>query len=304
MSSRLPLAGRVALVSGAGRGLGRAYAHALAARGARVAVNNRSGAAADDVVAAIRATGGEAIACVGDLERPGAAEQAVATTLDGFGRLDVVVANAGGIDGPAASFAATTAAERDTVLGRNLTTAWDLTAAAWPHLTAAGYGRVLLCGSPIAFAGAPGFAHYAAAKAALVGLGRTLAVEGASHGVTVNVLHPLADTQPGEPEGDHRRWYADTFRVEHVAAAVSWLVDERCAATGQIVTVGGPRVARVEIAESAGYVGDPAAFSAETVGAHFDDVLREAPSLRFAAITERLAHGADVHGPIPAGAGS
>ncbi len=297
MNSRLPLEGRVALVTGAGRGLGRAYARTLAARGARVAVNNRSGAAAESVVAEIRAAGGEALACVGDLEQPDAAERVVAATLDGFGRIDVVINNAGGIDGPAEGFAATTADARDTVMRQNFTTAWDLTAAAWPHLTAAGYGRVVLCASPIAFAGAPGFAHYAAAKAALVGLGRTLAVEGADHGVTVNLLNPLANTQPGEPEGDYRRWYAETFRVEHVAEAVAWLADERCTATGEVFDVGGPRIARTAIAGTAGYVAASGELTADAVAERFADVLDEAPTLRFPALSDVLAHGAVVHGP-------
>lgn len=305
MNSQRPLDGRVALVTGAGRGLGRAYALALAARGALVAVNNRTGASAERVVAEIAARGGRAVACVGDLEAPGTAERIVAATIEAFGRLDVVVNNAGGIEGPAPGFAETGPAARDAVLRQNFTTAWDVTAAAWPHLTAAGYGRVVLCASPIALSGAPGFAHYAAAKAALIGLGRTLAVEGADHGVTVNVLSPVANTQTAEPEGDFRRWYAATFRTDHVAAALSWLVDERCTVSGEILAVGGPRITRISTVEGVGYVDDGTDFSAESVGDRFDEVLAEPPTLRFPALTDVMAHWQTSHGsPAASGAAS
>ncbi|MBF6619038.1 MAG: SDR family NAD(P)-dependent oxidoreductase [Patulibacter sp.] len=300
MSSRRSLEGRVALVTGAGRGLGRAYARALAARGALVAVNNRSGEPAERVVAEILASGGQAIACVGDLEAPGAAERAVAATVEAYGRIDVLVNNAGGIEGPADGFAGTDASARDAVLRQNFATAWDVTAAAWPHLTAAGYGRVVLCASPIALSGSPGFAHYAAAKAALIGLGRTLAVEGADHGVTVNVLSPVANTQEAEPTDDFRRWYAETFRTDHVAEALAWLVDERCTVTGEILAVGGPRIARIATVEGEGYVDGGSGFSAESVGAHFDAVLDQAPTLRFPALTDVMAHWQTTHGsPTP-----
>ena len=302
MSSRQPLDGRVALVTGAGRGLGRAYARTLAAHGALVAVNNRSGDAAEAVAAEIRAAGGRAVACVGDLEADGAPERAVAATLEAYGRIDVVVNNAGGIEGPADGFAATGAAARDAVMRQNFSTAWDVTAAAWPHLTAAGYGRVVLCASPIALSGSPGFGHYAAAKAALIGLGRTLAVEGADHGVTVNVLSPVANTQAAEPDNDFRRWYAETFRTDHVAEALAWLVDERCTVSGEIFSVGGPRIARIATVEAEGYVDDGARFSSESVRSRFPEVLEQDPTLRFPALTDVMAHWSTAHGSPTASA--
>lgn len=293
-----PLRGRVALVTGAGRGLGRAYALLLAARGARVAVNNRSAAAGDDVVAQIRAEGGEAVPCPGDLAAAGQAERVVAETIGAFGRLDVLVANAGGVEAPARPFAQTPAADRDGVMRHNFATAWDVTAAAWDHLVAGGQGRIVLCGSPLALYGAPGFAHYAAAKAALIGLAQTLAVEGAAQGVTANVLLPTADTRTEDDGSDFQRWFARHIRVDHVAAVVAWLADERCRATGEVLAVAGPRIARVPLAQTRGYVGDIDAFTPETVAAHWDDVQDDGQPVRFASLAELMAHWHTLYGPV------
>jgi NAD(P)-dependent dehydrogenase (short-subunit alcohol dehydrogenase family) len=297
MSEGGALDGRVALVTGAGRGLGRAYALALAARGARVAVNNRSAGAADDVVEEIRAAGGEAVACPGDLEDPEAPAAVVAAAVGAFGRLDVLVNNAGGAEVPLRPFGEDATAERDAMMRQNFTTAWDATAAAWPHLAAAGSGRVVLCGSPLALYGAPGYAPYAAAKGALIGLARTLAVEGAEHGVATNVLLPVANTRTSPPANDFDRWFAANLRVEPVAAAVAWLADERCTANGEVLSVAGPRIARIARTQTRGYLDDPAAFTTDSVGAHWDVVLDPSDPLEFGSLGEVIAYWSEVFGP-------
>jgi NAD(P)-dependent dehydrogenase (short-subunit alcohol dehydrogenase family) len=295
-SDNLSLDGRVALVTGGGRGLGRAFAYTLAALGAQVAVNNRSTDRATAVVEELSRRGGRAVACPGDLESPGVAQGVVDAAIEAFGRLDILVNNAGGFELPQTSFAGTDPQQRDAIMRQNFTTAWDVTAAAWPHLVSAGYGRIVLFGSPIAIYGAPGFAHYAAAKGAVIGLARTLALEGAAHGITVNVINPLANTRMTPGEDDWSRWYESSFTVDHVAAVLAWLVDERFTATGQIFSVGGSRVARVYISETSGYVDEAPLTSAAAVAEHFDAVVDDGRPVEFSSLGEFLGYMGELYG--------
>ncbi len=244
------LDGRTVLVTGAGRGLGRAYAASLASHGARVAVNSRSAESTHAVVDEITNAGGIAYACPGDLVEEGVATDVVAAAFARFGGLDALIHNAGGDEGQPAPFTALGRAERSLAVQKNLDTAWEVTAAAWPHLAVSGTGRVVLTSSALAFYGVPGFAHYAAAKGAVVGLARTMAVEGKDAGVAVNVLKPLARTAE---RGVVDRWPGSPFSTDHVAAVVAWMASEACTLTGQIISAGGDRVASMAITESDGY---------------------------------------------------
>jgi NAD(P)-dependent dehydrogenase (short-subunit alcohol dehydrogenase family) len=296
MSDEKPLEGRVALITGAGRGLGRAYAQVLAAHGAEVAVNNRSPESAHSAVAEIVAAGGNAVACAGDLESPGVPAQVVAETISAFGRLDIVVNNAGGAEADNEPFAATTTQAREAVMRQNFATAWDVSQAAWPHLVANGYGRIVLTASPIAVYGAPGFSHYAAAKGAIIGLSQTMSAEGAEHGITVNVLNPLAATSAsGMPDNDFSRWYSATFGVDHVAAALAWLVDERCTVTGKIFSLGGRRVAEVAISESAGFLAPGPLADSAGLGDNFDAVFNGGEGQQFGALGEFMGFVSGLH---------
>jgi NAD(P)-dependent dehydrogenase (short-subunit alcohol dehydrogenase family) len=265
-----PLEGRAALVTGAGRGLGRAYAVALARHGASVAVNSRSQEAVAEVVGEITQQGGRAIGCAGDLEGKGVPEDIVDAAVRAFGHLDILVNNAGGDAAQRGSFTELTRADRDAMMRNNFDTAWDLTAAAWAHLAASGSGRIVLTSSALAFYAQPGFAHYAAAKGAVVGLARTLAAEGREHGLTVNVLNPLANTRerPG-----FTRWPASRFAAEHVAEALAWMTSERCTMTGQIISAGGTRMAIVSITENTGYVGATEFEHPDDVDGAVEDIL-------------------------------
>jgi NAD(P)-dependent dehydrogenase (short-subunit alcohol dehydrogenase family) len=290
------LEGRVVLVTGAGRGLGRAYAYALADRGARVAVNNRSAELGAEVVEEIARRGGEAVAVPADLEAAGAAQEIVDATIEAFGKLDILINNAGGSEVPAAPFAEITPADRDASLRNNFTTAWDVTAAAWPKLLDQGYGRVILTASPMSLYGLTGFAPYSAAKSALIGLCRVLAVEGAERGVTVNVLNPLANTRREPGEGAWAEWFESSFLPDHVAAGVAYLVDERNTATGEIFTIGGARIARVSIIESRGLVQEVDTFAPEAVEDRFDTVLDGGQPVQFRTIPEMLGYYGQLYG--------
>lgn len=197
--------GRVAIVTGAGGGLGRQHALALAARGARVVVNDLGGArdgsggsltAAEAVVAEIRAAGGEAMANGASVTDWDAVQAMVQHTVDTWGRIDIVVNNAGILRDK--SFAKMDLADFRLVLDVHLMGAVHCTKAAWAHMQAQNYGRILLTTSSTGLYGNFGQSNYGAAKLALVGLMQTLGLEGAKHDIRVNCLAPTAATRMTE----------------------------------------------------------------------------------------------------------
>jgi len=269
-SSELRFDGRVALVTGAGRNLGRAYARLLAARGARVVVNDLGVAISDtdgagtpppanparDVVAEIEAAGGAAVLSEDSVATPAGGAAIVQTALDAFGRLDIVVNNAGVVR--QAPFAEYGPALVDDELASQVGGHFNVTRAAWPALTAAGYGRVLNLSSGAGLWGVPQMTGYAAAKLGIVGFTRALALEGAAHGITVNVVAPCAKTRPGGfgPIPASPALHA-WLSVDEVAPVVTWLVHEDCTVTGECFSVGGGYVGRVTVAVNDGWRGRP-----------------------------------------------
>ena len=197
--------GRVAIVTGAGGGLGREHALALAARGAKVVVNDLGGArdgsghsltAAEAVVAEIRAAGGEAIANGASVTDWDAVQAMVQQAIDTWGRVDILVNNAGILRDK--SFAKMELADFRLVMDVHLMGAVHCAKAVWPHMQAQNYGRILMTTSSSGLYGNFGQSNYGAAKLALVGLMQTLAIEGAKHGIRVNALAPTAATRMTE----------------------------------------------------------------------------------------------------------
>jgi NAD(P)-dependent dehydrogenase (short-subunit alcohol dehydrogenase family) len=237
---RVPsLAGRVAIVTGAGKGLGRAYALKLAEQGARVLVNNRvregEPSSADRVVEEITGAGGIALADYSPVEHRSAGDDLVAHALDGFGALDIVVANAG-LDRPR-SFHKQAWEAFDEIVRINFLGAARLLHAAWPRLRQRDTGRALVSVSTAGLYGNHGQAAYAASKAALVGLVKSLAIECAGSGLRINALAPYAVTPLTEP------WFpradADRFRPAAVADLAAWLVSSACHHNGAVLVSGG-----------------------------------------------------------------
>jgi NAD(P)-dependent dehydrogenase (short-subunit alcohol dehydrogenase family) len=197
--------GRVAIVTGAGGGLGRQHALALAARGARVVVNDLGGArdgsggslsAAEQVVAEIRAAGGEAIANSASVTDWDAVQAMVQQTVDTWGRVDILVNNAGILRDK--SFAKMELADFRLVMDVHLMGAVHCTKAVWPHMIEQKYGRIVMTTSSSGLYGNFGQSNYGAAKMALVGLMQTLSLEGAKHDIRVNCLAPTAATRMTE----------------------------------------------------------------------------------------------------------
>jgi NAD(P)-dependent dehydrogenase (short-subunit alcohol dehydrogenase family) len=260
-SAEVRFDGRAILVTGAGRGLGRAHARLLASRGAKVVVAD-NGAAMDGedpsagpaqaVVAEIAAGGGEAVACTVDIATEDGSAAAVEACLNAYGRIDGLLHNASTVPDNAPIERLSTH-DLDVVMRVNAYAALWMTRAAWPHMTAQGYGRILYMTSAGIY-GSEGNAPYAAAKAAVVGVMRCLALEGVKHGVFVNLVAPAALTRMTErlPASDYAAWFARTMAPEKVSAGVAYLLSEDCRIYGEMLHMGGGRVARMTLAESDG----------------------------------------------------
>ncbi|MGL4435416.1 MAG: SDR family oxidoreductase [Giesbergeria sp.] len=239
----LDFKGRVAIVTGAGGGLGRQHALALAKRGAKVLVNDLGGAvdgsggsvsAAQAVVDEIRAAGGEALANGASVTDFAAVEAMVQQAIDAWGRVDILVNNAGILRDK--SFSKMDMADFRLVVDVHLMGAANCCKAVWPHMVAQQYGRILMTTSSTGLYGNFGQANYGAAKLAQVGLMQTLAIEGAKYNVRVNALAPTAATRMTESLFPPQ--ILDALQPEAVVPAMLVLVHES-APTRTILCAGG-----------------------------------------------------------------
>lgn len=265
---------RVAVVTGGGRGLGRSYALLLASRGAKVVVNDSGGGLAGDgtdggpareVVDAITAAGGDAVACAESVATPEGGKAIVGAALDAYGRLDVLVHNAGIVR--RASLAEMTYEDFDAVLDVHLRGAFHVVRPAFPVMCGAGYGRIVLTSSIGGLYGNHDVANYAAAKAGIIGLSNVAALEGEASGVKCNVIVPGAVTRMAA--GLDTSAYPP-MEPELVAPAVGWLAHESCSITGEILAAIAGRIARIFVAETPG-VYRPS-WTIEQVAEHIDAV--------------------------------
>ena len=274
--------GRVAVVTGAGRGIGRAHARLLAERGASVVVNDLGGSmegvGADDAPATtvareITAAGGVAIADHRDVSTKSGADALVVAAVEQFGRIDILVNNAGII-----RWARMHEADAD-LLARHLAVhvggSFNTTRAAWPHMVEQGYGRIVMTTST-GMLGLPGNLSYATAKGGVVGLMRNLAVEGAEHGIRANAIAPAAVTRMAGQSGDEPSAVAPAMAPEQVAPMVAYLAHEDCPVTGEIYTAGFGHFARLFIASTEGYVERDGTPTIEDVAAHWTQINDEA----------------------------
>jgi len=254
--SQLRFDRRVAVVTGAGRGLGRAYALLLAARGAKVVVNDLGGSLrgdgvdgspAQEVVDEIKAAGGEAVACTESVSTPQGGSAIIQSALDHFGRIDVLIHNAGNVR--RGSLKELSYEDFEAVLDVHLRGAFHVVRPAFPVMCKAGYGRVVLTSSIGGLYGNHNVANYSVSKAGLIGLSHVVALEGAAEGVKSNVIVPAAVTRMAE--GLDTSAYPP-MDPELVAPTVGYLAHESCEVSGEMLISIAGRVARAYLAESPG----------------------------------------------------
>lgn len=243
--------GQAAVVTGAGRGLGREYALLLARRGAKVVVNNRTPAKADEVVSEIRALGGVAVADYSNVAKEG--EKAVEVCVQQFGRVDVVISNAGQLADR--TLKKMTVEEFQDVLDTHATGGFRVMKAAWPHMNEQKYGRLVFIGSVAAFYGGFGQGNYAAAKGALMGLSGICAVEGFKSNIFSNLICTEGITRMTENLIPKERHAA--LKPEYAANAVLALCHQSCPSTGAMYQVEGGAVRQLRVQVSSGLVYDP-----------------------------------------------
>lgn len=248
--------GRVAAITGGGRGLGRSYALLLASLGAKVVVNDPGVAIAGEgadtrpaetVVAEIVAAGGEAIANTDTVATPEGGAAIVQAALDAWGRIDILIHNAGNVRYGA--LRELSIDDFEAVLDVHLRGAFHVVRSAHPVMCDAGYGRIVLTSSIGGIYGNERVANYATAKAGIIGLANVAALEGEAHGVKCNVIVPSAVTRMAE--GIDTSQYPP-MQPELVAPAVGWLCHEHCSLNGEMLAAIGGRVARMFVAETPG----------------------------------------------------
>jgi NAD(P)-dependent dehydrogenase (short-subunit alcohol dehydrogenase family) len=292
--------GKVAIVTGAGGGIGRHHALLLASRGARVVVNDLGGSVhgdgsdrgpAETVVKEITDAGGEAVADASSVATPDGGEAVVQKALDTFGRIDIVINNAGILRDK--TFHNMTPELLDPVIDVHLKGAFNVTRPAWVKMREQGYGRVVNTSSNSGILGNFGQTNYGAAKMGLVGFTRVLAAEGAKYNIKVNAIAPLARTRMTEELlGDG----AARLDPELVAPAVTFLAHEDVPVSGEVYSVGGGRVARFFIGMTEGYFN--AKLTVEDVRDHFDQIRDESgytvprnPADEFASLAKLFEQG-------------
>ncbi|MGW1786763.1 SDR family NAD(P)-dependent oxidoreductase [Streptomyces sp. NPDC002143] len=279
--SEFSFEGRVAVVTGAGRGIGRAHARLLAERGAKVVVNDLGGSMEGDgsdvgpaqrVVDEIVAAGGAAVADTNDVSTSAGGQAIIDSAIEHFGRIDILVNNAGIIRW--AGLPEVDAQNLERHLAVHLVGSFNTLRAAWPHFVEQQYGRVVLTTSSGMF-GLDNNLSYAAAKAGTVGLARSAKLAGEPHGIKVNLIAPAAMTRMGggpEEEPAEAAPGMPYMPSDAVAPMVAYLAHESCPVNGEIYTAGAGRFARLFIASTQGYVhqGDPA--TVEDVAGNWDAI--------------------------------
>lgn len=284
---------RVAVITGAGRGLGRSYALLLASRGAKIIVNDpgvgmkgdgTDAGPAQEVVQEIIAAGGEAVACTESVATAEGGKAIIDCAIENYGRVDIVIHNAGIVR--RAMLDEISYDDFESVLDVHLRGGFHVVRPAFPHMKKAGYGRIVMTGSINGLYGNVGAVNYSMAKAGLIGLSNVAALEGAEFGIKSNVILPAAVTRMSEGVDTSAFPPMDP---ELVAPAVAWLAHESCSVSGEMLASAAGRVARAYAAETPG-VYQPS-WTVEQIGEQIDAIRNTDEPLIFPPVpTGHLDH--------------
>ncbi|RUS46897.1 SDR family NAD(P)-dependent oxidoreductase [Cohnella sp. AR92] len=244
--------GQVAVVTGAGGGMGREHAKLLGSRGASVVVNDLS-QGAEETVKMIVDAGGKAVVNHDDVSTEAGGAAIVNTAIEKFGRIDILISNAGIISN--VPFAKLTEAQFDKVMKVNAYGAFHVTKAAWPHFIKQNYGRIVLVTSSTAFVGQPNISQYAASKGAVLGMGKSISEEAPAYGITVNMLAPGAFTaMAGAMEDEEARKRIETMMpASLVSPIVAWLAHKDNTLNGEVIEAVSGRAALNFFGSTKGY---------------------------------------------------
>ncbi len=288
---------QVAVITGAGGGLGKQYALLLASRGARIVVNDIGASVtghgsdkkgADAAAAEIRDLGGEAIADSHSVTTPDGGQAIIDAALDAWGRVDILINNAGIVSD--APFEEMTADRLEPLLDVHLRGAFYVTRPAWKVMREQGYGRILNTCSAAGILGSPGMSNYGSAKTGLIGLTRVLAAEASGQNININAIAPIAHTRMlahsvegvGQPDDPAAQAVLDDLVTQYlqkldpalVAPVAAFLTHRDCPVSGEIYTVGAGHVSRFFIGRTKGFYSPT--LSIEDVGEHLDAIRDEA----------------------------
>lgn len=293
--AEMSYAGRVVVVTGAGRGLGREYALAFATRGASVVVNDLGtslsgeGAAshqpADEVVSEIRAQGGRAVAHYASIGTPEGAQSLVDAALGAFGQVDTLVNNAGVLD--MRPFEETTLAALERHLAVHVIGTFLTCKAVWPHMVARRYGRIVNTISGGIF-GLPGLSAYGPAKGGVFALTRGLALEAVDHGIRVNAIAPQGSTRmlhSAALSPELRERLDRIMKPSLVAPGPVYLGHESCSINGEALAVSGGKVCRIALTYNDGFSDE--SLSAEMIRDRIDEVLDPSSARVWTSATSR-----------------
>ena len=304
--------GKVAIVTGGGRGVGRAHALSLGSRGARVVVADLGGpvdgmsgssfAPADEVVHEIKANGGEAVACYASVAEEEGAASIAQTALDTFGRIDVVVNNAG--IGDPERFEDQTTEQFRTILGVQYIGTVYVCKAAWPHLVSQGSGRIVNTCSEGPFGIHEKMTAYGGAKGGVIGFTLALAAEAPKYGLAVNGFSPRASTRLSSPEimskvyevpVEHFVESMAKYTPELASPAAVYLAHESCPLNGVMLVCGGGGVLRMAFSLNAGLEGED--MSPEFIAENIDRIvdMSEAKTVELGSADEAVRDGASAN---------
>ncbi len=297
----IDFAGQVVVVTGAGRGLGRLYALEIARRGASVVVNDLGGSMhgsgadatiADRVVEEIEGAGGVAVASHHSVDSPEGGEAIVHAAVDRFGRLDAVVSNAGIFN--SVPFEELSAEDWRRMLRVHLDGGFYLSQPAYRVMTSQGYGRFVFISSSGGMFGQPLEAHYAAAKAGLVGLTNVIAIEGAEHGIYANTVLPFGFSRMvtetvGDPKALEETGFLKVIQPEFVVPMVVFLASRACELSHHNYSACAGRFARVFVGLGDGWLAEPDSHpSADDIAAHLAEISATEPFTVPASIYEEV----------------